>query len=135
MTIPKYIVFQVDIMRKGTSVELTNITDEVESVILKADRKTEPNSSEFPNNCKTKLPNEDCGFNGCDTFGCPSNYCRGIEDEPQFATDTNVGHKDELTGYNLSPVEDEPQTCSVNGRPYTDCCNCEYFKCAADGKE
>ena len=50
MTIPKYIVFQVDIMRKGTSVELTNITDEVESVILKADRKTEPNSSEFPNN-------------------------------------------------------------------------------------
>ena len=54
MTIPKYIVFQVDIMRKGTSVELTNITDEVESVILKADRKTEPNSSEFPNNCETE---------------------------------------------------------------------------------
>ena len=28
--------------------------------------------------------------------------------------------------------KDEPQTCSVNGRPYTDCCNCEYFKCTAD---
>ena len=40
---------------------------------IKADRKTEPR----------KLPNEDCGFNGCDTFGCPSNYCRGVEDEPQ----------------------------------------------------
>ena len=61
--------------------------------------------------------------------------------------------KIEPTGYNLSPVEDEqqaetktetqnsnltfekadePQTCSVNGRPYTDCCNCECFKCTAD---
>ena len=29
-------------------------------------------------------------------------------------------------------VKDEPQTCSVSGRPYTDCCNCEYFKCTAD---
>ena len=28
--------------------------------------------------------------------------------------------------------KDEPQTCSVNGRPYTDCCNCEYFRCTAD---
>ena len=42
MEIPKYIVFRVDVMRKGTSVELTNITDEVEDVIFKADRKTEP---------------------------------------------------------------------------------------------
>ena len=25
----------------------------------------------------------------------------------------------------------EPQTCSVNGRPY-DCVNCEYFRCTAD---
>ena len=42
MEMPKYIVFRVDVMRKGTSVELTNITDEVEDIILKADRKTEP---------------------------------------------------------------------------------------------
>ena len=42
MEMPKYIVFRVDVMRKGTSVELTNVTDEVEDVILKADRKTEP---------------------------------------------------------------------------------------------
>ena len=51
MEIPKYIVFRVDVMRKGTSVKLTNITDEVEDVIFKADRKTE-NSSEKPNNSK-----------------------------------------------------------------------------------
>lgn len=47
MEIPKYIVFRVDVMRKGTSVELTNITDEVEDVILKADRKTEPTISKM----------------------------------------------------------------------------------------
>lgn len=27
--------------------------------------------------------------------------------------------------------KDEPQTCSVNGRPY-DCGKCEYFRCTAD---
>ena len=35
MEIPKYIVFRVDVMKHGTSVELTNITDDVEDVILK----------------------------------------------------------------------------------------------------
>ena len=28
-------------------------------------------------------------------------------------------------------AKDEPQTCSVNGRPY-DCGKCEYFRCTAD---
>ena len=28
-------------------------------------------------------------------------------------------------------LQTEPQTCSVNGRPY-DCGNCEYFRCTAD---
>lgn len=49
MTIPKYIVFRVDVMRNGTSMELTNITDEVEDVIFKADCRDEPNLSEKPN--------------------------------------------------------------------------------------
>lgn len=36
-----------------------------------------------------------------------------------------------------SKVEDEPQTeplhtCSVNGRPYSECSSCEHFKCTAD---
>ena len=26
----------------------------------------------------------------------------------------------------------EPQTCSVNGRPYSECGRCEHFKCTAD---
>ena len=71
MEIPKYIVFRVDVMRKGTSVELTNITDEVEDVIFKADRKTE-NNLEIPNNCEDLQDWKDrmwteamrsCGFN------------------------------------------------------------------------
>ena len=27
---------------------------------------------------------------------------------------------------------DEPQTCSVNGRPYSECSSCEHFRCTAD---
>ena len=80
MEIPKYIVFRVDVMRKGTSVELTNITDEVEDVIFEADRKTEPQTCE---DCKHWNDTED----GCaDRHGCrattedcstvePQNYC------------------------------------------------------------
>ena len=26
----------------------------------------------------------------------------------------------------------EPRTCSVNGRPYSECTNCEHFRCTAD---
>ena len=34
----------------------------------------------------------------------------------------------------LPPYEpkDEPQTCSVSGRPYSECSDCEYFRCTAD---
>ena len=28
--------------------------------------------------------------------------------------------------------KDEPQTCSVNGRPYTECSACEHFRCMVD---
>lgn len=35
------------------------------------------------------------------------------------------------SGCIYEPIEDEPQTCSVNGRPY-DCGKCEYFRCTAD---
>ncbi len=60
------------------------------------------NDSEFPNNCET------CANGESDIEAC--GYCR---------------HGD------LYEPKDEPQTCSVNGRPY-DCGNCEYFRCTAD---
>lgn len=67
------------------------------------DRKTEPNCSEIPNNCET------CRFE----LYCPE-MCEGC-----CEWDSHYEPKD------------EPQICSVNGRPY-DCGNCEYHKCMAD---
>ena len=49
---------------------------------------------------------------------------RSLTYEVQLFREAYVAH-------NSPKVEDEPQTCSVNGRPY-DCGNCEYFKCTAD---
>ena len=45
--------------------------------------------------------------------------------------------KTEPTISKMEQVEDEPQTeplhtCSVNGRPYSECSSCEHFKCTAD---
>lgn len=48
-------------------------------------------------------------------------------------TESNSEIPNNSTKATISKMEqvDEPQTCSVNGRPY-DCGNCEYFKCTAD---
>ena len=29
-------------------------------------------------------------------------------------------------------LEDEPQKCSVNGKPYTECSACKHFRCMVD---
>lgn len=75
-----------------------------------ADRKTE-NSSEKPNNCDTC---RNKGVEGCEQpcLGCG---CCGLY-EP----------KDEPTGYNLTPVEDEPQT---DIHDLTDCDFCKDRNC------
>lgn len=79
----------------------------------KADRKTE-NSSEKPNNCEhiTEDGVTCAKYPACDD--CLDNPLNKVK-----------GSKRLLKG------KDEPQTCSVNGRPY-DCGNCEYHKCTAD---
>ena len=59
------------------------------------------------NNRKTEPTTEDCST-------VPT-----ISKMEQVDKDINVRSKD------------EPQTCSVNGRPY-DCGSCEHFKCTAD---
>lgn len=82
MQIPKYIVFRVDVMRKGTSMELTNITDDVEDVILKAEQ-TEPQYDIDKGTIKC----DNCSENG--TFKCSKcdgeMYFKRLEpkDEPQ----------------------------------------------------
>ena len=110
---------------------------------MMADHKTE-NSSGIPNNCEDLQDWKDrmwaeavvtepqltpnycgtckhrdvpCGDLPCDM--CKSYSAYEPKTEPQFDKDINVRSKD------------EPQTCSVNGRPY-DCGSCEYFRCTAD---
>lgn len=43
----------------------------------------------------------------------------------QVDKDINVRSKDE-------PQTKPLQTCSVNGRPYSECASCEHFRCTAD---
>ena len=107
---------------------------------LTADRKTE-NSSEKPNNCEECKHWNDTEDGCADRHGCkttedcstvkPQNYC-----DDCLYCDT-CDSKEFFYAYTskatISKMEqvDEPQKCSVNGRPY-DCGNCEYHKCTAD---
>ena len=72
----------------------------------RADRKTE-NSSVFPNNCDT---------------------CKYGEDKHRYAHICNECG----VGINNYEPKTEPQKCSVNGKPYTECSACEHFRCMAD---
>ena len=47
------------------------------------------------------------------------------EDCSTVDKDINVRCKDE-------PQTEPLQTCSVNGRPYSECSSCEHFRCTAD---
>ena len=77
--------------------------DEAIDMACEALRKTE-NGSEKPNNCDA------CRFE----LYCPE-MCEGC-----CEWDSHYEPKD------------EPQTCSVSGRPYSECSDCEYFRCTAD---
>ena len=67
--------------------------------------------------------------------------CYGITLKPKCfvpITNTASGTPESYLAKSLRYSQDsheiaktEPQTCSVNGRPY-DCGNCEYHKCTAD---
>ena len=98
--------------------------------------------------CKTEPQNcDDCIWSVC-------NYNKAFEDEPQTskiieaysqgfedgaeavkAVKVKALHKDYIEPY--VTIEDEPQTeplqtCSVNGRPYSECHTCGNFRCMAD---
>ena len=100
---------------------------------IKADRKTE-NSSEKPNNCEhitedgvtcAKYPA--CG----DCLDNPLNKVKGSERLLKGKTEPTISKMEQVDKDINVRSKDEPQTCSVNGRPY-DCGNCEYFRCTAD---
>lgn len=58
------------------------------------------------------------------------------KDEPQkWEKPPKFEHKGIQTACVSVPmalIEDEPQTCSVSGRPYSECADCEHFRCTAD---
>ena len=113
----------------------------------KADRKTE-NSSEKPNNCEhitedgvtcAKYPAcDDCLDNPLNKVKGSERLVKGSE-KPNNCEDWQ-DWKDRMwaeaivTEPTISKMEqvDEPQTCSVNGRPYSECSSCEHFRCTAD---
>ena len=69
------------------------------------------------------------------------NLCYVVDDRPKcFVPITNTAHGTpesylakalRFSRDSHEIAKDEPQTCSVNGRPY-DCGNCEHFRCTAD---
>lgn len=91
-----------------------------------ADRKTD-NSSEIPNNCEyAENPSGDVWECGCflDTYCEHQIYDRNPDGTINIV---ECGYEPKT-----EPQTEPLQTCSVNGRPYTDCCNCEHFRCTAD---
>ena len=67
---------------------------------------------------------KNCIANNLDDYCVPSGYAPTTQTETQNSN---------LTFEKADEPQTEPlQTCSVNGRPYSDCCNCEYFRCTAD---
>lgn len=56
----------------------------------------------------------------CSVYENQISYCIGQPKDDPFDKDINVRSND------------EPQTCSVSGRPYSECADCEHFKCTAD---
>ncbi len=67
-------------------------------------------------------------------FARGNHYCRLLKE--------NDSVWEYVTRYETSPYcplvevneaeQTEPQTCSVNGRPYSECADCGNFRCMAD---
>ena len=108
---------------------------------IEALEQTEPSNSEKPNNCEPKICDTCRYYNSNIPCGSTPSACKEAD---KFAKEFVDGLKKlklkvEPTCSKMEQVDkdinvrskDEPQTCSVNGRPY-DCGKCEYFRCTAD---
>lgn len=106
--------------------------------------KTE-NSSEIPNNCEhitedgvtcAKYPAcDDCLDNPLNKVKGSERLVKGKTEPQKWETPPKFEHKGTQTACVSVPmalIEDEPQTCSVSGRPYSECADCEHFRCTAD---
>ena len=135
-----YVSTQTETQNSNLTFEKDECAKEYEELGLKelkelinADRKTE-NNSEKPNNCEhiTEDGVTCAKYPACDDcLDNPLNKVKGSERLVKGSGQT------EPTISKMEQVEDKPQTeplhtCSVNGRPYSECSSCEHFKCTAD---
>ena len=73
---------------------------------------------------------KECIANALDEHCIPSQFKKQIEDECAKEYE-ELGLK-KLKELIEADRKTEPKTCSVNGRPYSECSSCEHFKCTAD---
>ena len=95
-------VYPIEISNEILQRAIGNTVDYLVKHIEVADRKTEPFDKDI--NVRSK-------------------------DEPQTNADQHVQRVESVKSVDH---KDEPQTCSVNGRSYSECADCEYFRCTAD---
>ena len=103
--------------------------------IINDDRKDEPTSSKME-----QVPHcIDCTHYGdyevCK--GCDDDYNKfksyyEPKDESQTCQECEHWDDTEDGCADRHGCKTESQTCSVNGRPYSECGNCEHFRCTAD---
>ena len=125
----------VDAYMRGWNDALDAVQNE--KFIINDDRKTEPKTE------KCDRPQMDCE-NCWKQLHCrikdepqtelkgSKRLVKGSEEESEMERLERIDNEIEDAWARIRELTDEPQTCSVNGRPYTDCCNCEYFRCTAD---
>ena len=135
-----YVSTQTETQNSNLTFEKDECAKEYEELGLKelkelinADRKTE-NNSEKPNNCEhiTEDGVTCARYPACDD--CPDNPLNKLKGSERLVKGSG---QTEPTISKMEQVEDKPQTeplhtCSVNGRPYSECSSCEHFKCTAD---
>ena len=148
------ILLRLASMRNELLQAVNNIEKISKNICYKAEQ-TE-NSSEFPNNCDTCKYGEDkhryahicnecgVGINNYEPKDEPTSSKMEQVDEPQTELVRVKYHCincAENGSYKCNKCDgemyykydmDEPQKCSVNGRPYSECFSCEYFRCTAD---
>ena len=72
-----------------------------------------------------------CGFTLKSADGRSVELVPNTNKRCQCVGSVGADRKTEPTCSKMEQV-DEPQTCSVNGRPYSECGRCEHFRCTAD---
>lgn len=62
---------------------------------------------------------------------CPMNECEDLRWADR-KTEPTISKMEQVDKDINVRSKDEPQKCSVNDRPYTECSACEHFRCMVD---